>query len=217
MGIINKAQLQIKSGREKVGVNFTGVGYMYQNEKGEIFFNKKEPLFFDLVNYEFDGPIYNQVKDSGTSSKSTTNEKGKTKSKGKFGAGGIALGMATGGASMLVGIGRKKEKGSSKGRSVTKGNQATQEIQKQVEVKSTARISLTPHDNSAPFTLLVVCDSVLDATLSNFIIKKEQMPPQLVDETKTVVEQMKDYKELLDLGILTQEEFDQKKKELMGL
>ena len=34
---------------------------------------------------------------------------------------------------------------------------------------------------------------------------------------KTVIERMKGFKELLDLGIITQDEFDRKKKELLGL
>ena len=37
-------------------------------------------------------------------------------------------------------------------------------------------------------------------------------------ETKTSnVEEIKNYKELLDSGIITQEEFDQKKKQILGL
>ena len=36
-------------------------------------------------------------------------------------------------------------------------------------------------------------------------------------EAKSPVEQLKEFKELLDMGIITQEEFDAKKKELLGL
>ncbi|MDD7592985.1 MAG: SHOCT domain-containing protein [Peptoniphilaceae bacterium] len=38
-----------------------------------------------------------------------------------------------------------------------------------------------------------------------------------VQNAKSPAEQIKEYKELLDMGILTQEEFDSKKKELLGL
>ena len=39
----------------------------------------------------------------------------------------------------------------------------------------------------------------------------------IVQNTKSPAEQIKEYKELLDIGILTQEEFDAKKRELLGL
>lgn len=38
-----------------------------------------------------------------------------------------------------------------------------------------------------------------------------------VVNVKSAAEQIKEYKELLDMGIISQEEFDAKKKELMGL
>ena len=42
----------------------------------------------------------------------------------------------------------------------------------------------------------------------------------VVEETQvenSTAEQLKKYKELLDMGIITQEEFDAKKKQLLGL
>lgn len=47
--------------------------------------------------------------------------------------------------------------------------------------------------------------------------RENKVPNANMSNTKTPVEQMKEYKELLDMGILTQEEFDTKKKELLGL
>lgn len=40
---------------------------------------------------------------------------------------------------------------------------------------------------------------------------------EVVSPGNSVVEEMKQYKELLDIGVVTQEEFDKKKKELLGL
>lgn len=42
-------------------------------------------------------------------------------------------------------------------------------------------------------------------------------PVATVQTEKSPVEQIKEYKELLDMGIITQEEFDFKKKQLLGL
>ena len=41
--------------------------------------------------------------------------------------------------------------------------------------------------------------------------------PQVASDNKSAAEQLKEFKELLDMGILTQEEFDAKKKELLNL
>ena len=41
--------------------------------------------------------------------------------------------------------------------------------------------------------------------------------PFEAEKPRDVVEELKRYKELLDSGILTQEEFDAKKKQLLGL
>ena len=49
--------------------------------------------------------------------------------------------------------------------------------------------------------------------------KDEVAQPQnnIAVPTTSPVEEIKKYKELLDLGIITQEEFDIKKKQLLGL
>lgn len=53
---------------------------------------------------------------------------------------------------------------------------------------------------------------------------KQQQPPQPPSVEASTnpaapnsIEQLRNYKELLDMGILTHEEFEQKKKELLGL
>ena len=68
-------------------------------------------------------------------------------------------------------------------------------------------------------------------TINNLINKRTNMPNEVyptqqileVDDTKQIVptvdnmEMLRNYKKLLDDGIITQEEFDQKKKQLLGL
>lgn len=51
--------------------------------------------------------------------------------------------------------------------------------------------------------------------LSNF--RTNHSHTEKPKESKDVVEKLKQMKELLDLGILTQDEFDKKKKELLNL
>ena len=63
---------------------------------------------------------------------------------------------------------------------------------------------------------LEIAQELLDTEESpNLIEEKEtQAPKMTVDEQIDAVKKMK---ELLDAGILTQEEFDQKKREFLGL
>lgn len=46
--------------------------------------------------------------------------------------------------------------------------------------------------------------------------KEKTAQPEKVSASTSVVDELKNYKELLDSGIITQEEFDKKKKELLG-
>lgn len=58
--------------------------------------------------------------------------------------------------------------------------------------------------------------------ISDLLIERQSKPKAVVQEEKpaapsNVAEQLKQLKELVDAGILTQEEFDAKKKQLLGL
>lgn len=216
MTIVNKINIQVKSGREKIGINFTGLGVMLQDETGKVFFNKKAPIYFDFLGYEFNGPVYHDVTESNENKKGKNKNKGKTKEKGKFGAGGLALGLATGGLSMAVGVGRKKTKGSSKDKGSFTESSASNTITKQVEVPSTAILNFKD-DSGVKFSVMIVCDSTLESNLRNFQTLEEPVKKELVDSSKTVVEQLKEFKQLLDLGIITQEEFDKKKYDLLSM
>lgn len=66
-----------------------------------------------------------------------------------------------------------------------------------------------PACNSTDLTLL--SEEEFDA------IKNTQSQPAAQEPKKTLVEQMAEYKQLLDMGVITQEEFDAKKKQLLGL
>ena len=47
-------------------------------------------------------------------------------------------------------------------------------------------------------------------------MEKQNAPTQVVAET-SAADELKKFKELLDMGVITQEEFDAKKKQLLGL
>ena len=73
-----------------------------------------------------------------------------------------------------------------------------------------------------------VCLELIDLLRSNKLMKQflgkqepEALPPAapmiMANSNADVISQLKGYKELLDSGIITQEEFDAKKKQLLGL
>lgn len=43
------------------------------------------------------------------------------------------------------------------------------------------------------------------------------LPEPIKEDSEDDIQKLKSYKELLDTGVITQEEFDKKKKELLGL
>lgn len=69
------------------------------------------------------------------------------------------------------------------------------------------------------FVLLVIVVIAL-IKRSDFVIPKgEKQPQQIINNIQETsnADELKKFKELLDSGVITQEEFDQKKKQLLGL
>ena len=54
---------------------------------------------------------------------------------------------------------------------------------------------------------------------TSFVVPKEEKQPQIINniQEKSSADELKKFKDLLDSGIITQEEFDEKKKQLLGL
>lgn len=87
------------------------------------------------------------------------------------------------------------------------------------KVKSVVVENVEPLFFVVIFVLLVIVVMAL-IKRSNFVVPKEEKQPQQVinniQETSNA-DELKKYKELLDSGAITQEEFDKKKKQLLGL
>lgn len=89
--------------------------------------------------------------------------------------------------------------------------------EEQVEVKGNARLTLQQNETGNTFVIGIKCDTKLDIELQNFPIQRHDNIAQCVTIEKDSVALLKEYKDLLDSGIITQEDFDSKKKELLGL
>lgn len=80
-------------------------------------------------------------------------------------------------------------------------------------------ISVSSNSGNISFYLISNRDKA-HKVLSNLIIDRQRMTNETSvrqDVLQSTADELKKYKDLLDSGVITQEEFDQKKKQLLGL
>lgn len=177
------------------------------------------PTKYELFDYEWNGPEYRTVEKTTTTSHTKGKNKEKTKRKGRLAgavigtaATAVTLGNPVVGAAVGAAVGTgKKTKG--KNNSTTTGTATT--TSDNIEVDSYASMKMRNIETNQINTIGFRCSSNIDMQLKSFNISKSSDAVENVRNQKTSVELLKDYKELLDSGIITQEEFDQKKSELL--
>ena len=177
------------------------------------------PTKYELFDYEWNGSEYRTVEKTTTTSHTKGKSKEKTKRKGRLAgavigtaATAVTLGNPVVGAAVGAAVGTgKKTKG--KNNSTTTGTATT--TSDNIEVDSYASMKMRNIETNQINTIGFRCSSNIDMQLKSFNISKSSDAVENVRNQKTSVELLKDYKELLDSGIITQEEFDQKKSELL--
>ena len=150
------------------------------------------------------------------STKGVTNSE--TVKKGKSGK------MATGaiiGTVLLPGVGTvvgaaigAGGKGKSKTQSTNES--ATQQVHKQIEKNSTAILKLQRISDGTIFPVTITCNSNIDSQIRCFLIEKESTISDTSKDMTDALKGIKALKELLDMGAITQVEFDIKKKQLLN-
>lgn len=200
--------VEVKSGKQFLNMGpLTSSITIRQNADGNIYFDKVDG-FFEITDYQWEGPRYKTV------ATSNTTEKSKETTKKKGGLGGAVIGtMVAGPIGTAVGFAatRKKDK---------KGEKEANTIasEEEVETKSNAKMTLRNLSTGESFTIGFLCDSKIDGDLSNFNMHTQRtITTSEASQQKSKVELMKEYKDLLDAGIINEEEFAQKKKEILGI
>ena len=199
----------VVAGGEYLNLAPNSAVFMAQRPNGMVYFNSLPNKLFHLINYEWQGPVYNTVVTTNESAITTQHNKGKSKEKTKR-KGGL-LGAAVG-TVLMPGVGtaigyamtsKKVAKGKTKntGRQVTNNQSITN--QNQVEVDSMGKIGLADPDTGQTFSIGIRCNSQIDIELDGFNWPNQQ--PQI-----------KEYKALLDSGVITEEEFEKKKQEMLS-
>lgn len=204
---MQRVSLQINSGFHLVHANSAAT--MFQRDDGTIFFNNNYDDKFLFIDYSWNGPQYEILTDSTTSTTGTEVTKGKG---GKVAAGAI-VGSAFGPAGTLVGAavgasGKKKKSKSSQSNASS--------TQRQTEILTPATLKFKNIDTGAIASIVIGCNSLIDSQIKGMQITREQSVHELSNNTADSLKGIKALKELLDMGAITQEEFDMKKQQLLN-
>lgn len=199
--------LQINSGFQQV--NATNTSTMFQRQDGTVYFNTNFNDRFLFIDYIWNGPQYEIITDS------TTNTTGQEVTKGKGGkiAAGAVIGSVFGPVGTLVGAaagagGKKKKNKSSQSN--------TSSIQRQTEILTPATLKFRNLETNDIVSIVIGCNSLIDSQIKGMQIIKEQSVNEISKETTDALKGIKALKELLDMGAITQEEFDMKKQKLLN-
>lgn len=193
-----------------IGQPPNGIIKLSQNSEGAIFINNNNEIQFRLLDYSWSGPLYNTISNSSTVGKT----KGKTKRKGRL------LGAVVG-TVLLPGVGTVIGAAHGTGNKKHASTSQTDTITKDTNVEMAAPATIQLENLQTKEVLVISCDLKSQENGDLLSLRKvsnfyEQESPKIT-QSSDPYEEIKKAKELLDMGILTQEEFDLKKKELLGL
>ena len=81
-----------------------------------------------------------------------------------------------------------------------------------------SRISVATSNGFINFYLMANSNEI-HRVISDLVVNRQSQPKEVVQQVinQTSASELKEYKELLDSGVISQEEFDAKKKQLLGL
>ncbi|MDE3314892.1 SHOCT domain-containing protein [Lacticaseibacillus zeae] len=223
--IVLEQPVHFIAGRELVSATSFFGDKMYQLKSGNVVFNLDNPVYFRISSIKFAGPIYHE--EQKTQSQSDTNHKSKTK-KHRHGLGGAVVGtLLMPGVGTIAGavIGGHSGKDKTKGHSTTQASSVM--TTSQVEDDSSTTLFLVNNETGEKLQIVLSTKTADYQKLLSFKVDEES--EKAMESSETVItsdkpktsddpiEQVKQFKSLLDDGIITQEEFDAKKKQLLGL
>ena len=184
----------------------------WMQEDGRIYKNYNLDVFYELYDFNWDGPQYKRV----IKTKTTGTNEAKTKTKGRLTGAVIGTVILPGAGTVLGalhGTGKK---------TVGTNQQNTVSYAEDVELSSQANLMVKNVESGISTKMTFMCDSALANRISSFVSEEKPKLPPIpstidVEEKEDPYEELKKLKELLDLGIISEDEFNQKKKELLDL
>ena len=216
IGIYTKSNIELQSGNQVIGTKTMAT--IAQLNDGRVVFNPNSQDFYYLTGLSFDGARYQEISQSETKNTTNTNGKEKTKKKGKSGK--VATGAIIG-SMIMPGIGtavgayagsKGKDKTKKKSHVQTINGGSTTQTTEQVEIPSVAHLELYRISDNRTVKISVIADSAKFNELEVFQVRDVESTTLNHEE---ILSKLKELKELLDMAIITQEEFDEKKNEYM--
>lgn len=205
--------LDITFGNREIGIPANST--LKQRPDGIVYFNFVYSKQYRLIGYEWNGINCEQhtLSETNGDMQSTTVKKGKS---GKMAAGAIigtmlmpGVGTAVGAAIGAGGKSKSKTKGSN--------HSQTQQVLRNVETDSQAIIRLQSMADNSIHAITFKCNSDIDTKIRCFNIDQEKNISDISEDISHSLNGIKALKELLDMGAITQEEYDKKKEEILRL
>ena len=183
---------------------------MYQRADGSVYFNQNGNDSFTLLEYIWNGPRYQTVTNTVSNTSGTKTTKGKS---GKMATGAVIGTLLLPGVGTAVGAaigasGKRKQNLNT----ATVSSEASQSV----EELTPATIRLKNNNTGEYVSIVIACNTIVDSQIKGFRFFPETTTPSISANTADALGEIKSLKELLDMGALTQEEFDHKKKQLLN-
>jgi hypothetical protein len=213
-----------RTGKKSITSSLSSTVTIYQQKDGLVYFNKNDNILYELCEYNWEGPEYRTVVNTVTKGQ----EKGKSKRTGRI------IGAVVGTA-ILPGVGTVIGAAHGSGNKKNKKNISTHSktYEDKEELTTIASIKVRNIQTNEYSEITFNCDSRINALFSQLQVSNQNIKNQIefeeipVNEANSETiennneidpyEEVKKLKELLDMEIISQEEFDSKKKELLGL
>lgn len=232
--------LQLLFGYKQLGVN--PVTVLRQRKDGYVYFDYLDHVLYQLVSYEWEGSEFATV--SNSSSKGNTQYKERSRTGGhRMGMmAGAAIGTAIA-PGLGTAVGTAVGAGGAR-RTKTRGTaiEETNEVSRieEVEKDTQAQLILQNIDTGETHRLLFICNRQIDGMIrcltwpqpekddvthleegenepAPAALEKQELPSPSGQGMLDYTQQLFQLKSLLDAGILTQEEFEEKKKQILSL
>lgn len=206
-GNFQNASFQIDTGYQLIHASPASV--MFQREDMTVFFNTNQQDRFLLIDYSWSGPQFETLTESTSSTHGEDVTKGKS---GRMAAGavvGSVFGLAGVAAGMAIGAGGKKKES-------TDSQSDSRKVQRKTEVLTPATLKFKNLDNGQIVSIVIGCNTLIDSQIKCFQIQREQSAQEVPINATEALKEIKALKELLDMGVITQEEFDHKKQQLLN-
>lgn len=216
MAVVNdkSVAINIVNGFKELGLR--NVAELRQRGDGLFYFNTTSFRPYELTEYTWDGPLYNNV----TQTNASMNSESKTKKKGKSGrmlTGALIGTLLFPGVGTVVGtaIGAG---GKTKSKTTGSSNSNSTQTNTQVEKSTPALLRFKDLSTGRIFAITVNWNSQKDMELRSFNLPEfKKSVADASAEIQDSLQGIKALKELLDMGAITQLEFDEKKKKLLNL